>query len=94
MLLQMCLAPLRDGSALLSLQRELKGCDHDLDAWRSSSFLADRCDFSALDAQLGAGWDLARRLVCPRSGGKHGARLSAAQALRHRFFWPERLGLA
>lgn len=85
----MCLAPLRDGSALNILQRELRNCEHDLDAWRNSSILADRCDFSALDAAFGAGWDLCRRLVCARSGGKHGARLSAAQALRHRFLWGE-----
>jgi hypothetical protein len=91
LLLQLCLAPLRDGAALLSLQRELRGCEHDLDAWRSSSLLADRCDFSALDASFGAGWDLARRLVCPRSGGKHGSRLSAAAAARHRFLWGEGL---
>ena len=94
LLLQMCLAPLRDGSALMSLQRELKACGHDLDAWRRTSFLADRCDFSAMDARFGAGWDLARRLVCPRSGGKHGGRLSASQALRHRFFWPDWFGFA
>jgi hypothetical protein len=88
----MCLAPLRDGAALLSLQRELRTHAHDLDAWRNASLLADRCDFSALDASFGAGWDLARRLVCPRSGGKHGGRLSAAAALRHRFFWADVFG--
>jgi hypothetical protein len=85
----MCLAPLRDGAALLQLQRELRSFEHDLDVWRTSSLLADRCDFSALDARFGAGWDLARRLVCPRTGGKHGARLSAAAALRHPFLWGE-----
>ena len=65
---------------------------HDLDAWRNASLLADRCDFRGLDARFGAGWDLARRLVCPREGGAHGRRLSAAGALAHPFFWGEPFG--
>ena len=70
MLLQMCLAPLRDGAALLSLQKELKGCNHDLDAWRRTSFLADRCDFSALGtsqcACRGVLQALTRHVACCR----------------------------
>ncbi len=98
LLLQLCLAPLRDGAALLALQKELRANGHDLDAWRNASLLADRCDFTALDAPslllpTTSGWDLACRLVCPRTGGKRGARLSAADALRHPFLLADALAL-
>lgn len=39
-------------------------------------------DFAALDANDGAGWDLAQRLMEP----ERGARVSAADALEHPFF--------
>jgi hypothetical protein len=45
-------------------------------------------DFSLLDRNGGAGWDLATRLVCRRNALRRG-RLSASEALRHCFFRPE-----
>lgn len=39
-------------------------------------------DFTALDAGDGVGWDLAQRLMEP----ERGARISAAEALKHPFF--------
>lgn len=46
------------------------------------------CDFTLLDRNNGAGWDLVKRLVCERNGINRG-RLSPKQALRHRYFFPE-----
>ena len=46
---------------------------------------AEYYDFSILDRSGGAGWDLACSLMCRRNSSNRG-RLSAAQALRHRFF--------
>ena len=43
---------------------------------------ASRATFDALDADLGAGWDLAKRLVCKRDALLRG-RLSASGALLH-----------
>ena len=43
-------------------------------------------DFSALDANLGLGWDLACRLVCKRNFLQRG-RLGCNTALLHPFFW-------
>lgn len=44
-------------------------------------------DFSILDRSGGAGWDLACKLMRRRNALNRG-RLSAGQALRHRFFSP------
>ena len=53
--------------------------------YNSSSRTAD---FSLLDRNNGAGWDLACKLVRQRNQFRRG-RLSARQALRHRFFWTD-----
>ena len=45
-------------------------------------------DFSILDRSNGAGWDLACKLMRRRDSRNRG-RLSASQALRHRFFKAE-----
>lgn len=79
-LLQLSLAPLRDQDALRRLQRELENQEYDLDRWREGGGLAARCDFDALDAS--GGWELAKRLLCRREGG----RLRAREALGQPFF--------
>ncbi len=46
-----------------------------------------RYDFKLLDRNGKAGWDLACRLLRKRTSANRG-RLSASQALRHRYFSP------
>lgn len=69
---------------------DLVNCDHDLDKWRASKNFPDS-DFSVLDANQGAGWELAKLLLQKASwnGGNDeldGGRPSAETALQHRFF--------
>lgn len=45
-------------------------------------------DFTLLDRNREAGWDLATKLICRRNAFLRG-RISVAQALRHRYFSPE-----
>lgn len=80
LLLQLALGPLRGQEQVRRLQTELGNVGNDLDRWRESGGLAQRCDFEALDSS--GGWDLARRLLCRREAG----RLRARDALRHPFF--------
>lgn len=54
--------------------------------WREQR--GSKYDFSLLDRSDGAGWDLAKRLICPRDQYYRG-RLSVGQALQHRYFRPE-----
>ena len=51
--------------------------------WRQ--YKGSKYDFSLLDRNNGAGWDLAKKLICERDSNFRG-RLSAAEALRHRYF--------
>ena len=51
-------------------------------------FQGYRFSFDILDRKGGAGWSLARKLICRRNSVNRG-RLSVADALRHRFFLPE-----
>lgn len=51
-------------------------------------FQGYRFNFDILDRKGGAGWDLARKLICRRNAINRG-RLSAASALAHKFFRPE-----
>jgi hypothetical protein len=60
--------------------------DYSLEAWRQ--YKGSRCDFSLLDRNKGAAWDLATRLITKRDKYFRG-RLSVGGALRHRFFLPE-----
>ncbi len=59
-----------------------------MDVWRSTSQKARTCDFTLLDRNNGAGWDLVKKLVAERNNLNRG-RLSPKQALRHRYFFPE-----
>ena len=52
------------------------------------AFQGYRFNFDILDRKGSSGWDLARKLICRRNSVNRG-RLSAGDALRHRFFLPE-----
>ena len=87
--LQMAVPDLRSPAAQRSFNGELARSGGDLDAWRESvTSRGGRLsyDFSLLDADGGAGWDLARELLAPRSGPLNRGRLSCGAALRHRYF--------
>lgn len=87
-LVQMAVPQLRTAAAQRNFNADLAAANFDLAAWRNTSSKAKLCDFSVLDRSGGAGWDLACRLVRERDGLNRG-RLSAAEALRHRYFLPE-----
>lgn len=78
----------KHNSLVVHTHHALHSSQHDLDVWRATSPKARMCDFSLLDRNNGAGWDLVKRLVCERNSINRG-RLSAKQALRHRYFFPE-----
>jgi len=74
---------------------------HDLDRWRAKSSRAQKFDFTLLDMRNGAGWQLAKKLVCRRNDFLrqrnsyfsnftlvyfHRGRLSAQDALKQRYF--------
>ena len=87
-LLQMAVPQLRTATGQRGFNADLAAQGYDLAAWRNTSGKARQCDFSMLDRNGGAGWDLACRLVRER-GGLNRGRLSAAEAMRHRYFLPE-----
>lgn len=64
-------------------QRDLLNAEYDLDLWREK-FAGPQWDFSLLDMNGGAGWDLASKLVCKRNARRRG-RLSAQEILLHPF---------
>lgn len=85
--LQLTVPSLQSSRMVRAFRRDLERCGWDLDAWRNgASPSARQATFELLDADRGAGWDLAKRLVCRRPGYFLPARLSAAAALRHRYF--------
>ena len=87
--LQMAVPDLRSPSAQRSFNGDLARNGGDLELWRKSvTSRGGRLsyDFSLLDADGGAGWDLAKGLLAPRSGPLNRGRLSCAAALRHRYF--------
>lgn len=57
-----------------------------LEQWRQ--YNGRQYDFTLLDRNNGAGWDLAQKLLAKRNEYNRG-RLSVEQALRHRYFLPE-----
>jgi hypothetical protein len=83
--LQMAIPQLRPAANQRGFNGELAKCGGDLQTWRESRRAA-RYDYSLLDADGGAGWDLATRLLAPRSGPLNRGRLSVGGALRHRYF--------
>ncbi|GBF87958.1 hypothetical protein Rsub_00670 [Raphidocelis subcapitata] len=96
----LCLAvpSLRTPRGLAQFLKEFERSNYDLDEWRGRTRLAGPRDLAPLDADGGAGWQLAEALLRPRSVeigddgsvsfiGSGGApqRISATEALRHRF---------
>jgi len=95
-LMQLSLAKLRNSSALRTFSQQMQTCKHDLDLWRSRHGPAPK-ESEILDANNGAGWELARTLLRPRlvvvdkrtgsvefvRGGAQ--RISVQAALRHPF---------
>eukprot|EP00775_Hariotina_reticulata_P012397 gene12397-12532_t len=86
LLMQMAVPQLRSMANIRLFNNQLRTFDQDLDAWRK--FNGRSMDFTLLDRNNGAGWDLAQKLVAPRDKWNRG-RISTDAALRHRFFLPE-----
>ncbi len=98
----MCLAlpALRTPRGLGLFLKEFERAEYDLDVWRARNLRTGGRDLAALDANDGAGWQLAQSLLRPRSievgeggsvafvGGGGKQRLSATEALRHRYLKP------
>ncbi|KAL4537749.1 hypothetical protein Ndes2437B_g08853 [Nannochloris sp. 'desiccata'] len=84
-LLQMAVPQLRTITGQRGLNSDLAACEYDLALWRTKSGKARQCNFTLLDRNDGAGWDLACRLVRER-GDLNRGRLSAKEAMRHRYF--------
>nr|AYL64473.1 chloroplast serine/threonine protein kinase Stl1-B [Chlamydomonas sp. UWO 241] len=87
LLVQMSVPGLRRGTAMRLFNAELAQSDFDLKVWRDSRGRSQ--DFTLLDRNNGAGFDLARKLICKRSGPFNRGRLSVGGALLHRYFLPE-----
>jgi len=97
-LLCLALPSVRAERGLVRLLEEFERAEFDLDRWRAGCRWVPARDFAALDADNGAGWSLAAGLLRPRNikvgedgsvkfvaGGGFAPRLSAAEALKHRF---------
>jgi serine/threonine protein kinase len=84
-LLQMSVPQLRTITGQRGFNSDLAACGYDLALWRTKSGKARQCNFTLLDRNDGAGWDLACRLVRERGEYNRG-RLSAVEAMRHRYF--------
>ena len=84
-LLQLAVPQLRTATGQRGFNSDLAACGFDLAAWRNTSNKARNYDFTLLDRNSGAGWDLACQLLRERGEYNRG-RLSAAEAMRHRFF--------
>jgi len=85
LLLQMGVPQLRTAVQQRALQAEFEKYDYDLFVWREEYPKARNMDFSILDRNNGAGFDLAAKLLCKRNKLYRG-RLSASEALRHPYF--------
>ncbi|KAL6752611.1 protein kinase [Haematococcus lacustris] len=86
LLVQMCVPQLRTSTNIRLFNAELKQCDYNLARWRD--YRGYRCDFSLMDRNNGAAFDLASKLLCPRDQYNRG-RLTVNAAQRHRFFLPD-----
>lgn len=86
LLMQMCVPQLRSTTNIRQFNNQLRNFEQDLEAWRR--YNGRSMDFTQLDRNNGAGWDLAKKLLAKRDQFQRG-RLSIASALRHRYFLPE-----
>ncbi|KAL3163274.1 hypothetical protein ABBQ32_009669 [Trebouxia sp. C0010 RCD-2024] len=86
LLLQMAVPELRTQSSQRNFSVDVAAAEFDMNLWRKRAESKSRPpNFQLLDRNSGAGWDLVCKLVTERNGLQRG-RLSAAQALQHRFF--------
>ena len=69
-LMQLAVPKLRTQSALKAFNKALQACKCDLGSWRERERLAP-AQTALLDADNGAGWDLAQALLRPRKLGVH-----------------------
>ncbi|GAQ91275.1 hypothetical protein KFL_007560030 [Klebsormidium nitens] len=83
-LMQLAVPTLRYDRNLAQFNVQLAASGYDLDKWRRSKLNFAQAELEILDANGGAGWDLARSLLRPRDG-LWCPRPTARQALRHRF---------
>ncbi|CAM6127871.1 unnamed protein product [Calypogeia fissa] len=90
-LLQMAVRPLRQDIGLQQFNTEFKRAGYNLDTWRKRCRFGDE-EFSLLDGDGGAGWELVRSMLLPRHDRASfiwpslgSSRPSAEAALRHRF---------
>ncbi|CAL52044.1 Serine/threonine-protein kinase, active site [Ostreococcus tauri] len=85
-MLQICIPSLSHPDKLTKFKSELEQCDFNLQKWRTkfdkSASPVGVSDVSVLDADEGAGWDLASQLL--KTDRKE--RISTVDALQHRFF--------
>ena len=79
--LQLAIPSLRTRRNVQQLQKGLRQYDNDLARFRESS-AGSGYNWDQLDRDAKAGFDLASKLLCKRKAG----RLSAQQALLHRYF--------
>ncbi|KAF5826708.1 protein kinase [Dunaliella salina] len=86
LLMQMAVPQLRTSANIKAFNNEMRQCGGNLSQWRD--YRGSRIDFTLLDRNGKAGWDLATKLLKPRDKFNRG-RLSVSQALAHRYFLPE-----
>jgi len=85
---QMMIKDIRGKSQYSMFLQELEAAGGDLDKWRNGGQnKARNSNFALMDRNNGAGWDLAKKLVTPRDEKTNRGRLSANQALGHRYFF-------
>jgi len=84
--MQMTVPGLRTTNNIRLFNSELRQVDFDLQRWRDMR--GSKYDFTLLDRNNKAGWDLALKLICKRDKLNRG-RISVDEALRHRYFLPE-----
>lgn len=83
LLMQMAVPQLRSSASIRLFNSQLRACDYDLEAWARNQ--GRSYDFTQLERQNRAGWDLVSRLLAKRDALNRG-RMSVGQALGHRYF--------
>jgi hypothetical protein len=100
-LLQLALPGLRQPRGLQLFHSEYEKCNFNLDKWREQCRWLTKRDTAELDANDGAGWELAQALLRPRSilvgddgsvsfvtGSNIPMRIGAREAISHRYLQP------
>eukprot|EP00877_Chromochloris_zofingiensis_P006184 jgi/Chrzof1/1819/Cz10g22110.t1_STN8[v5.2] len=86
LLMQLAVPQLRSSASIRNFNNQLRSCDYNIEQWRM--YQGKNMDFTLLDRNRGAGWDLVCKLLRKRNQLNRG-RLTVDQMLRHRFFRPE-----